>query len=415
MKVVVVGGGIVGLCCAYELAARGAEVTVLERGRAGHGTSLGNTGWVCPSFTYPLPAPGVVTAGLKGLVAGGGPLVIHPSLDPTFVRWLWLFRRSASRSRWERGVAAFVGLNARTLELFDAYAEAGVDFEMHRSGLLLVARTSDGLTSYAAMFEEIGRFGYDGQIATLGPAEACELEPALDVGRITGGMHTLIDRYVRPESLTAGLAAYLRARGVELREGVSVTGIRAHGDRVRVLTDDGPLPADRAVVAAGPSSRPMLAALGVRVPLVGARGYSVTIPGGAVRPRHALYLAEAKVGLSSYEDAVRIAGVFELGHKSDALDPRRLRAMIAGCEPYFGDWRPSAERVEAEWAGLRPMTADGLPLIGPAPTAPNVFLATGHGMLGVTLAPATAALLTPLVLEGVEAPELEPFRPDRTI
>ena len=265
------------------------------------------------------------------------------------------------------------------------------------------------------MFEEIGRFGYDGQIATLDPAEACELEPALDVRRITGGMHTLIDRYVRPESLTAGLAADLRGRGIEVREGVSVTGMRAHEDSVRVLTDDGPLAADRVVVAAGPSSRPMLAALGVRVPLVGARGYSVTIPGGAVRPRHALYLAEAKVGISSYEDAVRIAGVFELGHKSDVLDRRRLAAMIADCEPYFGGWRPAAERAEAEWAGLRPMTADGLPLIGRAPAADNVFLATGHGMLGVTLAPATAALLAPLVLDGIEAPELEPFRPGRRI
>jgi D-amino-acid dehydrogenase len=415
MRIAVVGGGVVGLCCAYELAARGAEVTVLERGRVGHGTSLGNTGWVCPTFTYPLPGPGVVSAGLKGLLAGGGPLVIHPSLDPTFVRWLWLFRRSSSRSRWERGVAAFVGLNSRTLELFDAYADAGVEFEMHRSGLLLVARTEDGLADYARMFEEIGRFGYDGQIERLGPAEARELEPALDERRVTGGMHTLVDRYVRPESLTAGLAAFLRDRGTEVHEGVQVTGMKAENGGVRLLTGAEPVVADRVVVAAGPSSRPLLMALGVRVPLVGARGYSVTIPGGAVRPRHALYLAEAKVGISSYEDSVRIAGVFELGHRSDALDRRRLAAMIADCEPYFAGWRPGAEQAETEWAGLRPMTADGLPLIGAAPASERVFLATGHGMLGVTLAPATAALLAPLVLDGVEPPELVPFRPSRTI
>lgn len=415
MKVAVIGGGVVGLCCAYELAERGAEVVVLERRLVGHGTSLGNTGWVCPSFTYPLPAPGVVATGLKALAAGGGPLVIHPSLDPTFVRWLWLFRRSCSRSRWERGVAAFVRLNARTLELFDAYAEAGVEFEMHGSGLLLVARTKGGLADYAAMFDEIGRFGYEGQIATLGPIEACELEPALDPRRVTGGMHTLIDRYVRPESLTAGLAAYLRARGTEVREGVAVTGVKAEPGAVSIRTDRGPVTAERVVVAAGPSSPPLLAALGVRIPLVGARGYSVTIPGGSVRPRHALYLAEAKVGISSYDDAVRIAGVFELGHRSDALDRRRLAAMIADCEPYFGAWRPSTEAVETEWAGLRPMTADGLPLIGRSPASDLVFLATGHGMLGVTLAPATAALLAPLVLDGIEPPELEPFRPGRTI
>ena len=156
-------------------------------------------------------------------------------------------------------------------------------------------------------------------------------------------MHTLIDRYVRPESLTAGLAAHLR--GTRCRGPRGRVGHR-HQRRTEatcvVLTDAGPLAADRVVVAAGPSSPPMLAQLGVRVPLVGARGYSVTIPGGAVRPRHALYLAEAKVGISSYEDAVRIAGVFELGHESDVLDRRRLAAMIADCEPYFDGWRPAA-------------------------------------------------------------------------
>jgi D-amino-acid dehydrogenase len=149
------------------------------------------------------------------------------------------------------------------------------------------------------------------------------------------------------------------------------------------------------------------------MPIVGARGYSVTFSGGGARPRHALYLAEAKVGISSYRDSVRIAGVFELGREQATVDRRRLGSMVATVEPYFERWRPSTEPAELEWAGLRPMTADGLPLIGPAPALPGVFVATGHGMLGVTLAPATAAALTPLVLEGRAVPELEPFRPTR--
>jgi D-amino-acid dehydrogenase len=412
MKVVVIGGGVVGLACAYELAERGAEVTVLERRTAGRGASYGNTGWVSPSFTYPLPAPGVVSTGLKGLLAGGGPLVIHPSLDPSFVRWLWQFWRSSTRARWERGVAAFVRLNERTLELFDAYAQAGVAFEMHATGLVLVARTQGGLADYARIFREVGRLGYAGEIAELGPDEACALEPSLDRSRIAGGMHTLIDRHVRPESLTAGLAAHLRARGVELREGVAVERI---DPGPRLLTSVGDLRADRAVLAAGPSSSALLRRLGVRVPFVGARGYSVTIGGGEMRPRHALYLAEAKVGLSAYDDAVRVAGVFELGRRDDALDRARVAAMLAAADPYFAAWRPSAEPAAELWAGLRPMTADGLPLIGRAPALDGVFLATGHGMLGVTLAPATAALLAPLVLESAEAPELAPFRPDRRV
>jgi D-amino-acid dehydrogenase len=136
--VAVIGGGIVGLCCAYELDRAGAEAVVLERGAAGSGASRGNTGWVCPSFTYPLPGPGIIREGLRGMLRGGGPLAIRPTLDPTFVRWLLGFRRSAARDRWEKGVTALIALNGRTLELFDAYAAAGIEFEMHRSGLLLV-------------------------------------------------------------------------------------------------------------------------------------------------------------------------------------------------------------------------------------------------------------------------------------
>jgi len=405
----------VGLCCAYELSRAGADVTVLERGGVGQGASRGNTGWVCPSFSFPLPAPGIIGEGLRGMLRGGGPLAIRPSLDPTFVRWLLGFRRSATRERWEHGVRALIALNSRTLELFDSYAAAGVDFEMHRSGLLLVATTPAGLASYAAVFADLRALGFEGKSVELGPEEAKEFEPALAVGRLAGGVHALVDRYVRPESLLDGLARVLPTHGVEVREDIEVEGLAAANGGIRVQTTTGPLEADRAVVAAGASSPPLLSRLGVTLPLVGARGYSFTFSGGAMRPSHALYLAEAKVGISSFLDSVRIAGVFELGPSSDVLHRRRLEAMLATVEPYFSDWRPSSETALLEWAGLRPMTADGLPLIGRAPALQDVYVATGHGMLGVTLAPATAALLTPLVLEGRAAPELAPFDPVRRV
>src|SRR5215216_3553906 len=128
VRVAVVGAGVVGLACAWELRRRGAEVVVLERATVGGGASRGNTGWVSPSFTYPLPAPGMVRAGLRQLVTGGEAFVLRPRLDPAFVRWLWSFRRNCSAARFERGVRALLALNARTLALFDAYREAGVSF-----------------------------------------------------------------------------------------------------------------------------------------------------------------------------------------------------------------------------------------------------------------------------------------------
>jgi D-amino-acid dehydrogenase len=414
VRVIVIGGGVVGLCCAYELARGGAEVTVLERNGVGQGASLANTGWVCPSFSYPLPGPGIIKEGLRGMLHGGGPLAIRPTLDPTFLRWLLGFRRSATRDRWEHGVRALIGLNRRTLDLFDAYAEAGVEFEMHESGLVLVATSRAGLDSYSAIFRELRSLGFEGESVELTPGEAKDLEPTLAEGGLAGGVHALVDRYVRPESLLAGLAAHLAAHGVAVREEVEVRGIERVNGRVRVATDRELLDAERVVVAAGASSPRFLARLEIPLPLVGARGYSFTFAGGALRPTHALYLAEAKVGISSYADSVRIAGVFELGQSSDSLHRGRIEAMLRTVEPYFEEWSPSAEVALLRWAGLRPMTADGLPLIGRSPALDNVFVATGHGMLGVTLAPATAALLTPFVLEGVAPPELEPFDPARS-
>jgi D-amino-acid dehydrogenase len=413
-RVVVVGGGVVGLACAWELRRAGAAVVVLERGAVGGGVSLGNTGWVCPSFTYPLPAPGMVREGLRQLVTGGEAFVLRPRLDPAFVRWLWSFRRNCSRPRFDRGVRALLALNERTLALFDAYREAGVSFEMHSAGLVLAARTRKGLDSYSAIFQQLRQLGYEGgAIDELDATALASLEPALDPTRIVGGLHATVDRFVRPEQLTAGLAASLRADGVEIRERCTLTAFARQNGALALETSGGRELADRVVVSAGLSTTPLLRRLGARVPLVGARGYSVTIAGRGNPPRHALYLAEAKLGLSPFVGGVRIAGVFELGARDTEAPRDAGTRLMAAARPYLSGWRPDADAPVEAWAGLRPSTPDGLPLIGALPGLDGVFVASGHGMLGVTLAPATAALLAPLVLEDRAAPELAPFDPGR--
>src|SRR5438105_11674193 len=184
-RVAVVGAGVVGLACAWELRRGGADVVVLERGSVGGGVSKGNTGWVSPSFTYPLPAPGMVREGLRQLVTGGEAFVLRPSLDPSFVRWLWSFRRNCSQARFDAGVRALLALNERTLELFDSYRDAGVVFEMHAAGMVVAARTPDGLDLYRAIFRRLRELGYrGGAIDELDGAALASLEPALDAGRV---------------------------------------------------------------------------------------------------------------------------------------------------------------------------------------------------------------------------------------
>jgi len=413
-SVIVVGGGVVGLACAYELHRDGADVRVLERGTLGGGVSAGNTGWVVPSMAAPLPAPGMVREGLHQLVTRGGAFVLRPSPDPSFVRWLWQFRRSCAPARFEAGVRAVLALNRRTLELFDRYVDDGIAFEMHSTGLVIVSLSRDGLEHYRDIFRRLRELGYEGgEPDELDGDAVTQLEPALAPERVAAGLHARVDRYVRPESLVAGLAAKLRSDGVELVEGCELVGLERQERGWRLLTTRGDETADKVVVAAGLETDRLLRDRFPHLRMQPARGYSVMLAGEGTPPRHALYLAEARLGLSPYEGGVRLAGVFELGAKGTSAPRDAGEKLLAAADPYLGGWRPDPESASAAWAGLRPMTSDGLPVIGELRDSPGLFVASGHGMLGVTLAPATAAILAPLVLRGDAGPELAPFDPAR--
>jgi len=356
----------------------------------------------------------MVREGVRQLVTRGDAFVLRPSLDPAFVRWLWRFWRSSSSTRFDAGVRALLALNRRTLELFDAYHDAGIRFEMHSTGLLIVARTLAGLRHYSDVFRRLRELGYEGgEPDELDRNALAELEPALDSRNVEAGLYARVDRYVRPEELTAGLADKLREEGAQIVEECEVDDLRRDADGWTLSTTAGEMHAEKVVVAAGLPSTRLLERFGARVAVQPARGYSVTITGKGAPPRHALYLAEAKIGLSPYASGVRVAGVFELGASKAEAPPGAGERLLEAARPYLAGWQPDANGPLETWAGLRPATADGLPLIGALPGHDGLFVASGHGMLGVTLAPATAALLAPLVLEGRQAPELRPFAPGR--
>jgi D-amino-acid dehydrogenase len=406
IDVAIVGGGVIGLACAYELSARDAAVCLLDAAELGGGASRGNTGWVVPSLSAPLAAPGALRTALGSMVKGGGAISVRPTLDPGYLRWLWRFARHCSSARYGRGIDALVALNRRTLDLFDEYRADGVEFELHRSGLLVVAHSDAGLRPYAETFAELARRGHDGRVAALSPQAACELEPSLSATRVAGALHARVDRYVRPESLAAGLAARAAARGASLRHATAVTAITRRNGGFELATRGGAIRAARVVIAAGTASPRLVRPLGVRLPVLGAKGYSATVARSAASPRHAVYLAEAKLGVSSYDAATRIAGSFELGARDTAVRSGRVAALLEQAGAYFDGWRPAAQRLVSAWAGLRPATPDGLPLVGAVDGHAGLYVATGHGMLGVTLAPATARLLSRLILDGETGPEL---------
>jgi D-amino-acid dehydrogenase len=395
MKVAVVGGGVVGLSCAFALSRGGADVTVYERGRVGEGCSRGNTGWICPALSAPLPAPGVMGGALRGMFHRDSPLLISPLLGPSFLRWSWDFWRACTPERYRAGLEATVALTKSAFADYDELRAAGVEFELHSTGMLVAALTQPGLHEFEAMLNEAVEAGYEGPVRLVSGDEAREIDPALS-DAVIGGVHSPSERYVRPESVSRGLADWLRANGETVEENAEIESV----DEVD---------ADAVVVAAGAWSGRLLD--DAAFPMEAAKGYSITAKSAGSVPRHALYLAEGKVGTSTYGDSLRIAGIFDLTGIDESLKRKRIDAIVRSSAAFLKDWEP--EEIELEWAGLRPYPSDGLPVIGPVPGRERLFVATGHGRMGITLAPVTGKLLAQAILEGALPPELEPFRSER--
>jgi D-amino-acid dehydrogenase len=408
-SVAVVGGGVIGLCTAYALSRRGATVTVIDRDRCGAAASWGNAGWVTPGLAAPVPAPGVVRQALRWMLDPESPFLVRPRLDPAFLAWGVRFWRASGAARHKAGLRATLDLARPTNELFDALEADGVDFEMHRDGLLYLVRSPEAVDAWRTMYDELAALGFDGQVEMLDQEAVRALEPGLADG-VCAGLLARVERHVRPESLIGGLRRALIGRGVRIEESAEVTGLLDTPDGWRVMTAHGAIDADRVVVAAGVWTRELLAPLGLRLPLEGAKGYSITAPANGDRPRHPLYLTEIKVGVSPFEGAIRLAGTLELAGLNLDVDHRRVAAIVRHAADYIG---VRGEGGSVEWAGLRPMAADGLPVIGAVPGHRGLFTATGHHMLGITLGPATGEALAPLVLEDRLVDVLKPLSPAR--
>ncbi|MFC9839572.1 NAD(P)/FAD-dependent oxidoreductase [Rhodococcus sp. NPDC127530] len=410
MTVAVIGGGVVGMTTAWSLRRRGEDVTVIERGSLGQSASGVNAGWITPSLSTPLASPGVVGLGLKHAFDPNGALSIRPRLDTDWIRWLSKFARASRPSAYERGVRALLQLNSHTLELFDELRDDGVDFEMHSAGLLALARSSDGLKWFTQLFDQLLPMGFPGGVEYLSGDEARRRDAAVGPG-VQVAAHTSIDRHVNPESLLRGLLERVTEMGVTVLQHTAVEAVIPGGARWSIRTPDHSLDVDRVVIALGAATNALLTPLGIQLPIIGAKGYSIDVRGAGTSPRHALYLMEPKLGLSPYHDAIRIAGAFELPARDERVPERRIRRLVDQVHPYLAGWCTDADvDIRSGRAGLRPATPDSLPFIGPVPGHRGLYIAAGHGMLGVTLAPATAEGIAEMVTNRRIPESMLPFQ-----
>ena len=408
--VVVIGGGVIGLCTAYSLHARGCEVTLLDAGRFGSGASYGNAGWITPSLSGPVPAPGIAKQSIRWMFDSRSPLYIKPRFDPGFALWLMRFWSKCRRDTFRQGLAATAALNERTFELFDELVRDGVTFEQHTKGLLFAFESRSGLETELEILELMRPFGYAPQV--MDARQTQSLEPALS-GNVVGGLWVKQERQVRPDDLVVGLVKRLLDDGLDLREDAPVTAIEMAGRTVTsVRVGDEPITADAFVVATGAWMPRLTRTLGIRVPVEAGKGYSIDFTPPPLQIGHALYLYEARVAVTPFADRVRLAGTMELSGLNDRIVGNRVDAITDAASRYLEGWSSDA-RGNSPWTGMRPMTPDGLPIIGRAPECPNLFLAGGHAMLGVTLGPATGEALADLIVSGSSPQVLQPFDPSR--
>lgn len=407
MRVVVIGGGVIGLLAAHHLRKRGAEVTVLERGQPGAACSAGNAGWITPSISIPLPAPGLRLQSLRWMLRPDSPLYIKPTAVPRMLGFLLHFWKHCNARDFRAGTAAFATLGADTMALYDELAADGVAFESHSDGLLMVFRRVEEMAAERALLDGLGY----GPLRVLGADEVRELEPALAPG-VVGGLHILPERAVRPEEVCAATAEHLQRHGALIEQECEVESFRFEGPRARAVCVSGAeVEADAFLIATGAEAARLAGQCGCRLPLQAGKGYSITLTEPAVEVHHPLYLGEAKAGITPFDGALRIAGTMELSGVNLELDPRRVAALARAAEREVPG--VTAGGTAAEWVGMRPITPDGLPVLGALPMCRNVFVATGHQMLGVTLAPSTGKVMAELILDGRTERSLTAFDPSR--
>lgn len=408
--VVVIGGGVVGVSCARELALRGAKVTVLERDRIGHGCSFGNAGWLTPSQATPLANPAMLMKSFRWMFDPESPLYIQPRLDAAYLRWLAEFLLSSRKAKFERGTAAIVELCRVSVDLWEELARrSSLPFGFERHGLLAVYEKQDSIDHARGSIDLMMRNGIRAEAWSAD--EVREREPAV-VGAQVGGYFYPDDAHCQPYQAVLALAAEARAAGVTFVEGAEVFGISGAGAGPRLLkTTRGDVKADRLLVATGPWSEQLGKMLELRIPVLGAKGYSLLLPRANPHPTRSIYLIERKVAVNPHADALRIAGTLELVRNDFSINQRRVDVILRGARAMLnlGD----APVVRETWRGLRPCTPDGMPLIGRARGEGNVWLATGHQMTGLKTGTGTGLLLAQLMSGETPRFDPEPFRADR--
>ena len=409
--VIVIGGGVVGVCTAYYMQKAGINVTLLEQNRICSGSSWGNAGWLVPSHSVPLARPGAVTQGLKWMLNPESPFYIKPRLSLDLINWLLRFRRAANLSSLREVLGPLVELGEVSLQLYAELEKEETSLNSHyaQKGLIALYATTDWLKEGIEEANLLNEFGVHSQ--TLDTEQVLDMDPAVKP-TIAGGVYYPDEAHVKPDDLVKGLASIINERGVKLHENTAVTGFNTSGGKIKsVLTTNGVFTADEVVLATGAWSPRVAQELKLDLPIQPAKGYSISFEDIANPPLFPLMLAESKVGVTPMGPVLRFAGTLELSGLNTDINDRRLGAIRRAGDKFLTT--DITDASEVVWCGMRPLTPDSVPIIGRASQLDNLILATGHSMTGVTLGAVTGKLATQIVTGQRTAVNMSPFSPMR--
>lgn len=410
-KVVIIGGGIVGLSTAYYLQKEGHQVTIIDQSDFSSGASYVNAGYITPSHIISLAAPGIITKGLKWMLNPASPFYIKPRLDSDFLRWALAFKKSANKKKVATSIPVIKDINVFSRELYQEMKNSGdFDFHYEHKGLLMAYKNEKVGEEEWQVGQKAMQLGL--KVAHLSPKEVEEIQPKANLD-IKGAVYFHSDAHMTPNHFMRDMLAHLKRKGVTVLAKEKVLDIILTKDTISsVVTDHRKIDADEVVMAAG-SWTPMLSKkLGIRMLLQAGKGYRIDVkrPTNITLPT---ILCEAKVAVTPMDGFTRFAGTMEIGGINHKIHPTRVNAIANAAAHYFKGVEILEEEKTNAQCGLRPVTPDGLPYIGRTSKYRNLTIATGHAMMGWSMGPATGKLITEIISEKKSSLDLRPFNVDR--
>ena len=405
-RVIVIGGGAIGVCIAYYLAREGADVVLLEQGEVGGGCSQGNAGQITPGH-LPLPQPGTMWRNLRWLVRPDSPLYIKPSFLAEHMSWFMQFSRACTHRHMAQATGVLCRLGRLSFRLFHELARKA-DFGFRVQGRLEICADEETLTGAEHEAAILQRYGFSYE--KLDADEVRTRVPMLR-GSVRGAIYYPESAHCDPAAFVRAVAELARSEGAQIETGTVVRTLDIAHEQVRaVVTDRGDYQGEHVILATGAWTPELVRPLGLDLPILPGKGYHVdyrAVPGLPQRP---VVLVKDRVFVTPLGTRCRFAGTMEFSGFNRDIDQRRVKLIEEAAGRAFD--LSGTEPVDV-WCHMRPMSADGLPYIGPVPWVQNLWVAAGHGMLGLTQGPATGLLIAQWILSGVPEMDLSPLRPDR--